>query len=122
MPVGHGPIDNNKSGLIDDVRRMLLMNPQREFPSLEVMAERVRMTPITFYRHLAKAGVNYRMVVLEVRMGLAREYLEKTRIPLQEVAYTLGYDYPANFYRAFKKWFGFTAQECRFGRDGVNCQ
>lgn len=112
-------LDNNKSGLIDDVRRMLLMNPQREFPSLEVMAERVRMTPITFYRHLAKAGVNYRMVVLEVRMGLAREYLEKTRIPLQEVAYTLGYDYPANFYRAFKKWFGFTAQECRLGRDGV---
>lgn len=49
------------------------------------MAERVRMTPITFYRHLAKAGVNYRMVVLEVRMGLAREYLEKRVFPYRKL-------------------------------------
>ncbi|MCU7645291.1 AraC family transcriptional regulator [Pseudomonas piscis] len=112
-------LDRNKSDLIDEVRRRLLMNPQREFPSLEAMAERFRMTPVTFYRHLARAGVNYRTVVLEVRMGLAREYLEKTRIPLQEVSYTLGYDYPPNFYRAFKKWFGMTAQECRFGLEQV---
>ena len=77
------------------------------------MAAHFKVPTYTFQRRLKKAGTSYRYIVAEVRMELAKKYLESTAIPLKEISYLLGYDYPPNFFRAFKKWFGFTTESIR---------
>jgi len=99
---------DQQTDLVDRVRRLLLLPPQREFPTLEDIAEQLHLPVHTFHRQLKKSGLNYRHIVNEVRMELAKDYLEKTNLPLQEIAYLLGYEHPANFYRAFKNWLGYT--------------
>ena len=46
-------------------------------------------------------------------MELAKDYLAKTTLPLQEISYLLGYEHAANFYRAFKQQLGMTATTFR---------
>ncbi|MBU2874078.1 AraC family transcriptional regulator [Marinobacter salexigens] len=104
---------DEQSNLVNEVRQTLLLSPQRRFLSQEEMAARFKIPTYTFHRRLKKAGTNYRHIVSEVRMELAKKYLESTAIPLQEISYLLGYEYPPNFYRAFKKWFGYTTESIR---------
>lgn len=99
--------------LVEQVRHSLLLNPQRGFPSLEAMAARFRLPGYTFHRRLVKAGTSYKQIVNEVRMELAKHYLQHSQLPLQEISYLLAYEHPPSFYRAFKKWFGITPQICR---------
>jgi len=99
--------------LVEQVRRSLLLNPQRGFPSQEEMAARFRLPGYTFHRRLVKAGKRYNQIVGEVRMELAKHYLQNSQLPLQEISYLLAYEHPPSFYRAFKKWFGITPETCR---------
>jgi AraC-like DNA-binding protein len=41
-----------------------------------------------------------------VRYEIARQLLEGTRLPLAEIAATLGYSDPSAFTRAFRRWSG----------------
>ncbi|GAB3114958.1 AraC family transcriptional regulator [Aestuariicella hydrocarbonica] len=104
---------DTQSDLVNQVRRALLLSPQRHFSSLEALAHQFQLPPHTFHRRLKKAGTSYKHIASEVRMELAKEYLTSTTLPLQEISYLLGYDYAANFFRAFKKWFGVTAAQYR---------
>jgi len=99
---------DKQSDLVDQVRRLLLLTPQREFPSLASIARQLQLPVHTFHRELKKSNLSYRHIVNEVRMELAKDYLDKTKLPLQEISYILGYEHPANFYRAFKNWLGYT--------------
>ena len=56
-------------------------------------------------RHLAAAGTSFRQVCTQVRMELAAEYLLKTGLSVQEIAYLLGYAQENNFYRAFRAFY-----------------
>ena len=104
---------NQQTDLVEQVRRILLLNPQCHFPTQVEMAEQFRLPPHTFHRRLLKDGMRYKNIVIEVRMELAKNYLEITVLPLLEISYLLGYEHPPSFYRAFKKWYGFTPQSWR---------
>jgi len=104
---------DKQSDLVDRVRRLLLLTPQREFPTLENIAEQIQLPVHTFHRQLKKSGLNYRHIANEVRMELAKDYLDKTNLPLQEISFLLGYEHSANFYRAFKNWLGHTPTDYR---------
>ncbi len=54
----------------------------------------------------------YRYAV-EIRMETAFKALKEDNLSVSEVAYAVGYNYPANFTTAFKKHFGFTPQTLR---------
>ena len=54
----------------------------------------------------------YRYAV-EIRMETAFKALKEDNLSVSEVAYAMGYNYPANFTTAFKKHFGFTPQTLR---------
>jgi AraC-like DNA-binding protein len=108
---------DDQNNLVNEVRQTLLLSPKRIFLSQSEMASHFNMPSYTFHRHLKKANTNYRSIVVEVRMELAKNYLENTSIPLQEISYLLGYDYPANFFRAFKSRFGCTTETIRKNLD-----
>ncbi|NNJ65333.1 MAG: helix-turn-helix domain-containing protein [Xanthomonadales bacterium] len=88
------------------VRRLLLSRPGKRMLRLEEAAEELRMSTAQLRKRLYRAGTSYKSIVLEVRMKLARHYLESTHLSIQEIAYLLDYSQPGPFSRAFKKYFG----------------
>ena len=84
--------------------RQVLLEKQNHFPSLQVIARRLRMTPRTLHRRLLQEGTSYRQLLEEVRHALAVEQLKSGRFRMEEIAYALGYSDLANFRRAFKRW------------------
>lgn len=84
--------------------RRLLLERQRGFPTLNVTARMLHMTPRTLHRKLVAEGSSYREQLEAVRHTLALEHVKSGRFTLDEIAYRLGYTDLANFRRAFKRW------------------
>jgi AraC-like DNA-binding protein len=82
-------------------------------PSLESLAERLHMTPRTLRRRLAERGTTYRRLVEEVRRDLACALLHDPELPIQTVAVRLGYEDPASFTTAFRRWVGSSPAQYR---------
>jgi transcriptional regulator GlxA family with amidase domain len=63
----------------------------------------------TFKRRFAKAtGYSPIAYVQHVRVEAAKLRLERTSEPVDEISYTVGYEYPASFRRLFKRITGVT--------------
>lgn len=104
----------HQGGLVDRVRRMLLENRGKP-PALSQAAERLGIPMHTFRRRLYEAGTTYKQIVYSVRMELAADYLRDTSLPLQEIAFLLGYEHAPNFFNAFKKYWRASPAEFRGG-------
>ena len=90
-------------GVVDRVRNELLAEPSR-FPDLDTVARALRMSARTLRRRLRDEGASFRDVLADVRKSLALDYLERSTLSVAEIANLLGYEEPANFHRAFRKW------------------
>ncbi len=97
----------------DVVKRLLVSRAGREIPSLEEAADTLRMSVSQLRKRLYREDTSYKEIVLEVRMTLARHYLEATTLSVQEIAYLLDYSQAAPFSRAFKTYFGYPPQAAR---------
>lgn len=86
--------------------RQLMLGKQGGFPSLQVTARLLHLTPRTLHRRLQDEGTSYRDILEDIRHTLALEHLRAGRLTVQEIAFLLGYDDQANFRRAFKRWEG----------------
>ncbi len=84
--------------------RRLLLSRQSGFPSLQVTARLLHMTPRTLHRRLRAEQTSFRALLEDVRRTLAIDHLKSARFSVEEIAYRLGYSDPANFRRAFKRW------------------
>uniref|UniRef100_B8HXD6 Transcriptional regulator, AraC family n=1 Tax=Cyanothece sp. (strain PCC 7425 / ATCC 29141) TaxID=395961 RepID=B8HXD6_CYAP4 len=82
-------------------------------PKIELVAEIAGMSVRSFQRYLAAEGLTYIRMVEQVRFDAAVDYLEDPDIKIIEIALELGYQDPANFTRAFKRWTGISPQEYR---------
>ncbi|WP_275400578.1 AraC family transcriptional regulator [Seongchinamella sediminis] len=96
---------SNQGKFVDEVRMAILRRPG-VFPSIEIVAEQMHMSSSTVRRRLRDEGSSYRVLLDEIRFGLAREYLAETRLPLEEISELLGYSEPGNFSHAFRRWSG----------------
>ena len=94
-------------------RRLLLSRPGKRMLRLEEAAEELRLSTAQLRKRLYRAGTSYKNIVLEVRMRLARHYLESTHLSVQEIAYLLDYAQSGPFSRAFKKYFGIPPTQVR---------
>jgi AraC-like DNA-binding protein len=75
---------------------------------LETVAERVNVSRRTLIRRLKEAGTSFGTLLEAHRQARANELLGNPNYTVTEVGYRLGYSEPANFNRAFKRWFGVT--------------
>lgn len=82
-------------------------------PKIELAAEIAGMSVRSFQRYLAAEGLTYVRMVEQVRFDTAVDYLEDPDIKIIEISLELGYQDPANFTRAFKRWTGISPQEYR---------
>jgi AraC-like DNA-binding protein len=85
------------------VRKLLLEKGTSGFPSLQVLARQLNLTPRTLHRFLVREGTSYRQITHSVRHALAVEHLQAGRLTVREISQALGYSDVANFRRAFKR-------------------
>lgn len=91
----------------------LLANSYLYAMSLEAVAANFNMSPRSLQRRLKEEGVTFFQIVEEVRQNMAIHYLQSEKFQVKDVAYTLGYNEPSAFLKAFKRWTGSTPLKFR---------
>ena len=84
--------------------------------SIEMIARKLSISRQTLFRRLKAEGVTFEKVLDELRKKMALRYLNDGKVPVNEVAYLVGFSEPAAFSRAFKRWTGSSPGAMRAGR------
>ncbi|MCC5808904.1 MAG: AraC family transcriptional regulator [Ectothiorhodospiraceae bacterium] len=103
----------DQSRLTERIRRYLRKHLSERVPSLEEVAEELRMTPQTLRRRLRDEGEGYQTIKDEVRRDAAVDFLARQDLSLMDIANRTGFSEPSTFHRAFKKWTGLAPGEYR---------
>jgi AraC-like DNA-binding protein len=90
----------------EKVRAILLSSVQYTFPDMETVSSRLNMSSRTLQRMLARENTNFKTVLQDTRIELAKRLLGQEPLTVSEIAYTLGYSDLGNFSRSFKKLVG----------------
>ena len=98
--------ENNGVTFGSEVKQMILLNYQFDFPQLEEIAEKMHMAPRTLQRKLKEENSSFRQLLDSIKQELACNMLVNKRLSIAEIAYKLGYAEPSTFQRAFQQWMG----------------
>ena len=90
----------------EQVRRLVHELLASHRASVEQVAARLGMNRRALSRQLAREGATFSSIFDEVRVGLARRYIEDRRLALSEVAHLLGFSELSGFSRWFRAEFG----------------
>lgn len=74
-------------------------------PTLEEIAARVHVAPRTLIRRLKQENSAYSEILEALRKEYAQRMLTDASLNVAEISARLGYTEPANFGRAFRRWF-----------------
>ena len=88
----------------------------RPLPTLDEVAASMHLTSHTLIRRLRRLGTSYHEATDEFLGVRARELLANDEIKIKQVAAAMGFDSPANFGKAFKRWYGVSPGNFRSGR------
>ena len=61
-----------------------------------------------------ETGKTYQQHILEAKMEVAKQMLDDTRIKIEDIGYSIGYENYISFYKTFKTLEGLTPSEYRF--------
>jgi AraC-like DNA-binding protein len=86
--------------------RAMLVDSTDALPTLDEVARTLGRSARSLSRHLAEEGSSFRELVDATRLARARELLRHSRLPINDIAWRLGYADPSNFNRAFRRWTG----------------
>ena len=100
------------SGLSGEVYQLLLNAPS-EFPSMTAISAQLGLQERTLRRRLAAENSSYGAIIDDVRRKLAIEYLQTTRMSVDDVAWKVGFSDSANLRRAIRRWTGGTIGDIR---------
>jgi AraC-like DNA-binding protein len=101
------------SSVAERVRAILRRNLKRPM-SLEDVAETLAVSPQTLRRRLIEEEqCGFQELKDRVRRDIATHMLKKSRLPLEEIALSLGFSELSTFHRAFRRWTGLTPGEFR---------
>jgi len=109
---------DGQGGVVDAVRRAMTAAPG-QFPSLNIVAQRLHTSVRTLRRKLAQQRTSFRAIDREIRHALAVEYLRGTELPIKQIAYFVGFEDPANFTRAFRSWVGCNPRTSRRNKESA---
>jgi AraC-like DNA-binding protein len=76
--------------------------------TIEKVAKQLGVSRRTLTRRLASEGQTFRNVLNNLRIDLAKRYLQEKDLPISEIAWLLGYREPSAFNHAFRRWTGST--------------
>lgn len=88
------------------VKRWLASQSPEARPTMDVIARDLGMSGRSLRRRLGRERAPYDDLVREARVARAKSMLAESPQSIQEVAYALGFETPAAFSRAFRRWTG----------------
>jgi AraC-like DNA-binding protein len=97
----------------EQVKRTLKRSLAGKRPTLQRVAQELRLSARTLQRRLTDADITFQQLVEDTRRELAHHYLKHSNVELNEAAYLLGYEDANSFFRAFHLWEGTTPGEWR---------
>jgi len=92
--------------LLDQTEAIITLRLLEGATDIDGAARMLQTSPRTLQRALCAEGLSYRSLVTRTRMQEARRRIESTDAPLKSISYDLGYHDPADFTRAFRRYFG----------------
>lgn len=92
---------------------LILKEKAGYYPSLEQIAEDLKMSSRTLRRHLTEQNTTYQRLLNQARLEVAEEQLKHSGQTVQQVAELCGFSDAQNFSQAFKRWTGKTPSEFR---------
>lgn len=92
--------------LLDDVRRWISRHLAEGELSASAAGASVGMSERTLRRRLAEQGTSVRALIDEERARAASDYLTKTDLAVEEIAFLLGFSEASAFRRAYVRWHG----------------
>ncbi|MGH8518735.1 MAG: AraC family transcriptional regulator ligand-binding domain-containing protein [Panacagrimonas sp.] len=90
---------------------MTLREVGEGLPTLAELATMLNISPRTLNRYLEREGTTFRDLSGRIQHELARERLATGSMSITEVAYSLGFNDPANFTRSFRDREGISPRE-----------
>lgn len=103
--------------LVNRLRRTLRIQLLRGESSGDHAAQMLALHRRTLNRRLKHRGTTFQDVLDQVRFDTARHLLHLTRMPLPQIATSLGYVNASSFTRAFRRWSGDTPARFRRGAE-----
>ena len=82
--------------------QLLLGRTKGRIPDINQIAAEFFMSERTLRRRLLAEDTSYQQLVAAWRLQMAQHYLKNTSLPVQQIAFLLGYADAANFGRAFR--------------------
>jgi AraC-like DNA-binding protein len=93
--------------------RLLLAGYLDEGLTINDCANLLGMSSRTLQRRLAYHETTFNEVLDQTRFDSAKLFLQDKSISISDICYELGYENPANFTRAFRRWAGVTPRQHR---------
>ncbi|WP_234733564.1 AraC family transcriptional regulator [Tellurirhabdus bombi] len=91
----------------DTIRSLVTQKFQnKHFISIEEAAHQLNTSRRSLQRRLEAEATSFKEITDKVRRDISFKLLQKRQHSIKEIAYLLGYEEPASFRRAFKKWTG----------------
>jgi AraC-like DNA-binding protein len=90
------------------VNKQLIQLIRAETPSLELVADRLAMSPRNLQLKLKEEGTSYQQLLDDMRKEMALSYLRKGNMSKSDIAFLLGFSGLSTFSHSFKKWTGYS--------------
>jgi AraC-like DNA-binding protein len=88
------------------VRRSLAAELDGSPPTIEQVARSLAMSVRSLQRGLSAERTSFRVILDELRREIARDYLQSSEAPINEIAYLAVFSEVSAFSRAVSRWFG----------------
>jgi len=98
--------------LVQQVRQALAAQPASAHKA-EGLAALLHLSARTLHRQLKEEGASLQALKDEVRCERAKDLLNRTAIPVKQVAQATGFRNEKSFIRAFRGWTGFSPGDFR---------
>jgi AraC-like DNA-binding protein len=99
---------------IENAARMSLFDllPRGDF-SLASLAQSLETTEDDLSTKLKACGTSYQQLLGDTRRELSEEYIMRSDLSVNEIAYMLGFSDCSNFARSFRRWTGLSPSDFR---------
>ena len=94
------------NSFLDSLTQLIKILVMEERPDISSAANATGISQRTLQRRLKNYGTSFTQLVTQVRIGMAKQWIEDQEYSIAEVAARLGYNDPANFSRAFRRVTG----------------
>lgn len=102
-----------KANLHNEVRALVTQLLPGGEPTLDVVAEHLKIPDRTLQNRLREGGTPFKEFVDGIRKTLVVNYLRDESFTLLDIAFLLGFSEQSSFSRAFKRWYGQAPQSYR---------